>query len=126
SDDCELAASAAIACGYLLRTRNLSAGLRAVNGKGWQCRVGLTLAPVGETRVAEAGADGQYTPPVIVLHGRQFAEALHDRVVMDGNGGLVGGDERNRFPDATRQVEAAAFPAAGEGLGARPAQAVLP
>ena len=37
---------------------------------------------VGEARVAEAGADGDRAPALHVLHERDFAQALHDGVVV--------------------------------------------
>ena len=42
----------------------------SVNGKGKRSASLVFLAPIGEAGVAQAGADGQHTPRVVVLHRR--------------------------------------------------------
>src|SRR5712671_2925919 len=80
---------------------------------------------VGEPGVAEAGADGEDAPMLDALHVRHFAQALHHRVVVQDDERVVAGDLGDALADELRQVEAAAFPVAGEVLPAALDRAVL-
>ncbi len=57
----------------------------------------LLRMPVGEPRIAKAGADGQHAPVIDILHERHFAQALHDRVIMQHDGGIIVTDLRDRL-----------------------------
>src|SRR5665809_78138 len=89
-------ATAAVIC----PGRNLSAGCGDVNGKGTHGSSVARFAAVGVAGVAEAGADRQHAPPVVILHRRQLAETLHDGVVVDDDRRFVVVDERDIMANA--------------------------
>lgn len=70
----------------------------------------------GETRVAETGADGEDSPALVVLHKRNFAQALHHAVIVHQNRRVVIADSGDRLDQAGGQVELAALPIARQVL----------
>src|SRR5713101_5019698 len=94
-------------------------------GEGASKRRLILRLLVGEPGVAEAAADGEDAPMLDVLHVRHFAQALHHRVVVQDNERVVAVDLGDALADELRQVEAAAFPIAGEVLPAALDRAVL-
>src|SRR6185369_17106222 len=72
---------------------------------------------IGETRVAEACADGERAPMQHIAHERSLAEPLHDGVIVHQDRGLVLLDVRNGLVQRQRKVEALGLPVAGQVLG---------
>src|SRR5687768_4339432 len=78
----------------------------------------LVLCAIGEVRIAEPGADGHHGPVLHVLHPRQLAQALRDRIVVHDDHGFVIVDLRQRLAQPLRQIETLRFPVAWQVLAA--------
>src|SRR5579883_204136 len=80
---------------------------------------------VGESRIAEPGANGQYTPMLDVAHERHLAQSLHHGIIVHDHGGLMPVDARDCLANALRQVETPAFPISRQVLAAALDRAVF-
>src|SRR5262249_2872034 len=85
----------------------------------------LASIAIGEAGVAEAGPDREHAPVLDVLHEGDFAQSLHDRVIVHEHGGVVLADRRDLLDQECRQVEVLALPVARQVLGAALDGAVL-
>jgi hypothetical protein len=60
---------------------------------------------IGETRITQAGPDGEDSPVLHVLHDRDFTQTLYDRVVVHQHHCLVWSDLGDRLTQTSRKVE---------------------
>src|SRR5438034_10571051 len=81
-------------------------------------RSSFIVAPIGESSVAESGADRKNTPALHIVHRWTFAQALHDGVVVHDDKGVVLLDFRDVFDQDARQIEILSLPVARQILAA--------
>src|SRR5579863_769582 len=74
---------------------------------------------VFEERIAKPRAYGENSPRRYILHKGNLAQSLHHGIVMHDHNGFVISQARNGGTQFVRQIEARAFPIAGQILASR-------